>query len=50
VPTAFVSGYSTKDVNLDGLVKYTGGGNDSDPILVNIGGSSPTAIVEEQLP
>jgi hypothetical protein len=35
---------------LDGVVKYTGSGNDRDRILVNIGGSSPTAFRPQQLP
>ena len=35
---------------MDGVVKYTGSSNDRDPILLNIGGSSPTAVVVEQLP
>jgi hypothetical protein len=37
-------------VTLDGVVKYTGAGNDKDPILINIGGGSATNTVEEQLP
>jgi hypothetical protein len=32
------------------LVQYVGTGNDRDPILVNIGGSVPTALRNEQLP
>jgi hypothetical protein len=35
---------------MDGVVKYTGFMNDRDPILVNIGGSVPTAVRLEQLP
>ncbi len=31
------------DVNFDQQVKYTGTGNDRDPVLVSIGGSIPTA-------
>jgi hypothetical protein len=31
-------------------VQYVGTGNDRDPILVNIGGSVPTALRNEQLP
>ncbi|MBK9074872.1 MAG: hypothetical protein IPL77_07790 [Flavobacteriales bacterium] len=31
------------DVNFDGQVKYAGGSNDRDPILVRIGGTVPTA-------
>lgn len=33
------------DVNGDGVVKYVGTNNDRDPILVAVGGSSPTNIV-----
>jgi hypothetical protein len=32
------------DVIIDGIVKYAGGSNDRDPILVKIGGTVPTAI------
>jgi hypothetical protein len=49
-PTATVGGYLSADVNMDGLVKYTGQGNDRDPVLSNIGGTIPTNIREEQLP
>jgi hypothetical protein len=35
---------------MDGNVKYTGGSNDRDPILANIGGIIPTNIRLEQLP
>ncbi|MBK6832062.1 MAG: hypothetical protein IPG92_15620 [Flavobacteriales bacterium] len=42
--------YATEDVNLDSDVKYTGPFNDRDPILVNIGGTVPTAQRFEQLP
>lgn len=50
VPTATVVGYFQEDVDLDGLVKYAGTTNDRDPILVNIGGTVPTAGRIEQLP
>ena len=33
VPTATVGGYWVEDVNLDGLVRYTGSGNDRDRLL-----------------
>ena len=33
VPTATVSGYHAADTNMDGISKYTGTGNDRDPIL-----------------
>ena len=42
--------YSTRYVKLDVLVKYTGSGNDRDPILVNVGSTTPNNIRVEQLP
>ena len=42
--------YSTRDVNLNGQVKYTGSGNDRDPILVNVGSTTPNNVRVEQLP
>ena len=50
VPTATVNGYFSEDVNMTGQVKYAGSSNDRDPILVNIGGTVPTATRSEQLP
>ena len=50
LPTNVISGYLPGDVNLDGQVKYTGGSNDRDPILQNIGGTVPTNSRTEQLP
>lgn len=50
VPTATVPGYRTEDTTMDGLTKYAGGSNDRDVILVNIGGSVPTATRAQQLP
>ncbi len=50
VPTNTVSGYYTEDINLDGLVKYTGADNDRDPVLATIGGTVPTAVRVAQLP
>ncbi len=50
MPTNTVSGYFPEDCNLDGTVKYTGGANDRDIILLNIGGSVPTNIRNGQLP
>ena len=50
VPTATVSGYLSTDVNMDGTAKYTGTGNDRDPILINVGGTVPTNTRTEQLP
>lgn len=38
------------DVNADGKISYTGTNNDRDPILVRIGGSVPTAIVNGYYP
>ena len=50
-PNNVVTGtYSGRDVNLNGEVKYTGGGNDRDPILVNVGSTTPNNIRVEQLP
>jgi hypothetical protein len=45
-----VAGYLGADINLDGMVKYTGAENDRDKILVNVGGAVPTSIREEQVP
>jgi hypothetical protein len=42
--------YAVEDVNLDGKVKYAGAENDRDPILLTIGGSTPTNVRHEQLP
>ena len=36
------AGYHPQDVNLDGVVKYSGQGNDRDAILSTIGGTVPT--------
>lgn len=33
------------DVNTDGELKYTGSGNDRDPLLVRIGGTVPTNVI-----
>jgi len=38
------------DVTFNGQVKYAGGGNDRDPILVRIGGLVPTATVNGYFP
>lgn len=45
-----MNGYYTEDVNLDGVVKYIGAGNDRDPVLVTIGSTVPTAVRNAQLP
>ena len=49
-PNATVNGYSTRDVNLNGQVKYTGSANDRDPILINVGSTTPNATRSAQLP
>mgnify|MGYP003383128555 CR=1 FL=1 len=49
-PNNTVSLYSTREVNLDGSVKYTGSGNDRDPILVNVGSTTPNNVWTQQLP
>ncbi len=41
---------STRDLNMDGQVKYTGSGNDRDPNLVNVGSTTPNNIRIQQLP
>ncbi|HMZ47854.1 MAG TPA: hypothetical protein PLP28_02655, partial [Flavobacteriales bacterium] len=33
------------DVNTDGIIKYTGGSNDRDPILVTVGSTAPNNTV-----
>jgi hypothetical protein len=33
------------DVNFDGVTRYTGGANDRDPVLLAIGGATPTNVV-----
>ena len=50
VPTQTAVGYLPEDVDLDGVVKYTGANNDRDVILQNIGGTVPTNVRVEQLP
>jgi hypothetical protein len=50
VPTATVAGYFKEDINMDGVVRYTGAGNDRDIILQSIGGSVPTNTRSAQLP
>ena len=40
--------YSTRDVNLNGDVQYTGSGN-RDPILVFVGSMSPNNVRVQQL-
>ncbi len=49
-PNNTILGYYLEDTNLDGTVKYTGGANDRDPILVNVGSTVPTNTKEQQLP
>jgi hypothetical protein len=50
VPSNSVAGYRVEDVNLDGVVKYTGNFNDRDIILQAIGGVVPTYTVVQQVP
>jgi len=49
-PNNTVSIYSTWDVNMNGQVKYTGSANDRDPILVNVGSTTPDNVCVQQLP
>ncbi len=43
-----VMGLWAGDVNFDGQVKYTGGANDRDLVLLAIGGTVPTGVVNGQ--
>jgi hypothetical protein len=43
-------GYFPEDVNLDGVVSYTGGNNDRDIILTNVGGVVPTSTRADFIP
>lgn len=47
---AVTPGYRLEDIDLSGVVKYTGAGNHRDRTLVTIGGSVPTAVRTQQLP
>ncbi len=38
------------NVNGDAIVRYTGGGNDREPILITVGGAIPTGTVNGYLP
>jgi hypothetical protein len=49
-PNNTVNGYSTRDVNMNGQVKYTGSANDRDPILLNVGSTTPNATRNGQVP
>ena len=50
-PNSILSGvYSASDVNMDGLVKYTGNKNDRDRVLLSIGGTTPSSTRSDQLP
>jgi len=42
--------YTTRDMNMYGTVKYTGSANDRDPILVNVGSTTPNNVRVQQLP
>ncbi|HRH68504.1 MAG TPA: hypothetical protein PLB89_03260 [Flavobacteriales bacterium] len=50
IPTNFVDGYRSEDVNMTGRTLYTGAANDRDMILSVIGGVVPTATRTQQLP
>ncbi|MBK8947753.1 MAG: hypothetical protein IPM68_02515 [Flavobacteriales bacterium] len=50
MPTNTVNGYHREDLNLDGVVRYTGTANDRDLILNNIGGTVPSSVLVELLP
>jgi hypothetical protein len=50
VATNTTSGYNRYDINLDGVVKYTGVSNDRDVVLQIIGGVVPTTVRAAQLP
>jgi len=45
VPYLDIGVFCPEDVNRDGIIKYTGSGNDRDPILVAVGGSTPNNSV-----
>jgi hypothetical protein len=49
-PNNTVTGYRLQDVNMDGVTKYTGTSNDRDPILVNVGSTTPNNTRNQQLP
>ena len=49
-PNNTVSGYRQEDTNMDGTVLYTGTANDRDPILVNVGSTTPNTVRLQQLP
>ena len=50
-PNNTVTGqYAKEDANMDGTVKYTGSTNDRDPILVNVGSTTPNNTRTEQVP
>ena len=50
VPTNFVDGYRSEDVNMNGRTLYSGSLNDRDMILSVIGGIIPTATRVQQIP
>jgi hypothetical protein len=35
---------------MDGWVRYTGAANDRDPILLNVGSTTPNGVRQQQLP
>jgi hypothetical protein len=50
VPTNVTFGYLGADVDLNGIIRYSGASNDRDPVLLSIGGVVPTAVRVQQLP
>jgi len=38
------------DATFNGQIEYTGSGNDRDPILVNVGSTTPNNVRVAQLP
>jgi hypothetical protein len=49
-PNNSVSGYWREDVNMDGVVKYTGSANDRDIILTKVGSTTPNNTRVATLP
>ena len=47
---AMTNVYDRRDTNLDGVIKYTGSGNDRDIILTNVGSTMPNNTRTQQLP
>ncbi|MBP7513925.1 MAG: hypothetical protein KA791_05230 [Flavobacteriales bacterium] len=49
-PNNQVAGYRVQDVNMNGIIIYTGTANDRDIILTNVGSTTPTNTRWQQLP